>query len=652
VRTNGIYSIDETIELFDKNNKLIASFNLKKQEQNLELPKNLARATNYFKIKNQSNAGAIYFIDGANRRPIIMTQKADNNEQPLLSDTHFINAALNSIGDIVDFNIFEIEKTKPNAIIFGDISGFTISETFALNQYLRQGGNIIRFLGPKSLNNEKSDFLTAPISLEPHIISSGFAVEKTQIKEFEANSIFKHIKIPNDINIQQTILFKNGSNPDKILISLSDGAPLLSQKIMNGGKLYMFHTSAAPIWSDIGLSNLQLDFLKAILANAQTKGPSADILEDGIAMRPSLLIGVDGAILKSFNNLKPIFTPILPQISANNEQKPGIYEANGASYTLNFGTNQPQLSLQAKPSDFVEFAKPTQIISLDKYFYALGLLLLIGDILINLLRDFKFKSLKKLRFLALVIFALFLYPNISKAQEIGQKSDDLRLSYLQTQDAKTNEQARVGLLGLARELQKRTNVEPHSIIEINPDKDDLAKQPIIYWLLPPNPAPLSENAKLKLNNFMRHGGILFIDTRGKGMDKKRAQALLQNSLNGMVIPPLEKVPLNHVLGKSFYLLNNFSGFYQNSNLWVESSASSNQSANDGVSPIIISDGDFARAWAQSNHLAKYGLNDDNITREMPYRVGINIYLYALSGQYKTDQVHIRTLLNRIKKRGQ
>jgi hypothetical protein len=34
-------------------------------------------------------------------------------------------------------------------------------------------------------------------------------------------------------------------------------------------------------------------------------------------------------------------------------------------------------------------------------------------------------------------------------------------------------------------------------------------------------------------------------------------------------------------------------------------------------------------------------------REMAYRTGVNIVMYALTGNYKADQVHIPALLERL-----
>ena len=34
-------------------------------------------------------------------------------------------------------------------------------------------------------------------------------------------------------------------------------------------------------------------------------------------------------------------------------------------------------------------------------------------------------------------------------------------------------------------------------------------------------------------------------------------------------------------------------------------------------------------------------------REMAYRFGVNLVMYALTGNYKSDQVHVRDLLDRL-----
>ena len=69
------------------------------------------------------------------------------------------------------------------------------------------------------------------------------------------------------------------------------------------------------------------------------------------------------------------------------------------------------------------------------------------------------------------------------------------------------------------------------------------------------------------------------------------------------LPPLEPVPPDHVLTKSFYILPEFPGRFNGGPLWVEASLDASNAENrpvrtgDGVSPIMITSNDFAGAWA-------------------------------------------------------
>ena len=70
---------------------------------------------------------------------------------------------------------------------------------------------------------------------------------------------------------------------------------------------------------------------------------------------------------------------------------------------------------------------------------------------------------------------------------------------------------------------------------------------------------------------------------------------------------------------------------------------------DGVSSILITSNDFAAAWAldeRSQPLYPVVPGGER-QREMAFRAGVNIVMYALTGNYKADQVHVPALLERL-----
>ena len=81
---------------------------------------------------------------------------------------------------------------------------------------------------------------------------------------------------------------------------------------------------------------------------------------------------------------------------------------------------------------------------------------------------------------------------------------------------------------------------------------------------------------------------------------------LQVIADGLDIPPLEPIPGDHVLTRTFYLLQDFPGRHQGGQLWVEASPDAAAEAaegmpfrnlNDGVTPVVIGGADWASAWA-------------------------------------------------------
>ena len=128
----------------------------------------------------------------------------------------------------------------------------------------------------------------------------------------------------------------------------------------------------------------------------------------------------------------------------------------------------------------------------------------------------------------------------------------------------------------------------------------------------------------------------------------------QRLIGKLDIPRLEPVPENHVLTKSFYLLTSFPGRWEGGELWVEARSkspggSSRTGRTDGVSSILITSNDFAAAWAldERNTPLFPVVPGGELQREWAYRVGVNIVMYALTGNYKADQVHIPALLERL-----
>ena len=106
------------------------------------------------------------------------------------------------------------------------------------------------------------------------------------------------------------------------------------------------------------------------------------------------------------------------------------------------------------------------------------------------------------------------------------------------------------------------------------------------------------------------------------------------------------MPRDHVLTKAFYLLSDFPGRWTGAAVWVERRGGRH---NDGVSSVIIGANDWAAAWAvDAFGTAQFPVvPGGELQREMAYRFGVNWVMYALTGNYKTDQVHVPAIIERL-----
>jgi hypothetical protein len=152
---------------------------------------------------------------------------------------------------------------------------------------------------------------------------------------------------------------------------------------------------------------------------------------------------------------------------------------------------------------------------------------------------------------------------------------------------------------------------------------------------------------------------VIFDTRDAASNFKATPSaemlFLQSLLSGLSVPPLEEIPTNHVLLRSFYLLQIMPGRYGTGKTWVkalppdEDKTDAPARASDGVSPLIITSNDWASAWAvDQSGRALYPIETAiPRQREMALRAGVNLVVYALTGNYKADQIHVPALLERL-----
>lgn len=188
---------------------------------------------------------------------------------------------------------------------------------------------------------------------------------------------------------------------------------------------------------------------------------------------------------------------------------------------------------------------------------------------------------------------------------------------------------------LVWELIKQTGVEAKlSDVIVLPESRVIFEYPFIYMSGDMEFDSFNEIELLNLKRYLESGGTLLIDDcfgkKGAGFDKcvrREVKRLFPD--NGFV-----NLTKEHTIFRSFFLLKESAGRI-NENRFIEGVTL------DDRTVIIYSQNDLGGAWARDN----FGNWEFDVVpggvgqREKAFRLGINIIMYALTGNYKQDQVH-------------
>ena len=495
-----------------------------------------------------------------------------------------------------------------------------------------------------------------------------------------------------------------------VLARLKDGTPLVTAARRGEGQVILFHVTANSKWSNLPLSGLFVEMLRRLstLGGLNSGGGGAIVTNRPGAQiaAASQTVLAPVQVLDGFGNLSPPpptaspiavadFAKTRPQMA----HPPGYYGPAGRPKALNVVTPETVLKpLPAPPASatIMAYEKQTST-NLKPWLLALGLALLFVDIIAVLLLQVggvrtstragspATPAAGSAAALAGLVFASSILtfgeataqqnnvrsgaPSSARSAPVLdpralEATSRVTFGYVLTGDAGIDGTSRAGLTGLSRVLIARTAVEPGDPVGVNITKDEIAYYPILYWPVLSSQKELDDATLAKIDAFMKQGGMIIFDTRdyGQGIPigfsqrgNRRSETPLQRLIGKLDIPRLEPVPQGHVLTKSFYLLDAFPGRWGGGQLWVEAGGGNTILANrkarqaDGVSSILITANDFASAWAlDERNLPLFPVvPGGERQREMAFRTGINIAMYALTGNYKADQVHVPALLERL-----
>jgi hypothetical protein len=620
-------------------------------EADLRLPPELRNRLARLVLEGPASAGSVVLLDERwRRRPVgLLAGDSAAAESPLIGTLYYLRRALEPYAELRETSLTNLLSRDLSVLVLSDRVVTDGAERDALDKWVRNGGLLIRFAGPSTAAHPDA---LLPVRLLDGDRQLGGALSWSQpasLAPFPPNSPFAGLTVPAEVRVTRQVLAEPSADlAAHSWATLTDGTPLVTEATHGAGRIVLFHVTGNADWSNLPLTGLFVDMLRRLV---------------------SLSVGVAGgdpramlAPVETLDGFGELVTPsgaasalgggVFAETGVSARHPPGFYGPESGRQALNLATKLATLQAEA-PIAGARLERLGDIAAeraLGPPLLAFALLLLAADLLISL----RLRGLLRMAGATAFALAILLLPPTARADDdnsITTRYPALatKLAYVMTGDEQVDGVSRAGLSGLSDYVNRRTAATLASPVAVTPGEDDLSFYPLIYWPVLADAAAPSDAAIASLNDYMGHGGIVLIDTReaGSGEDfSPGSAAALQRIAHGLAIPPLAPLTTDHVLARSFYLLQDFPGRYTGDTVWVQRDQ---DRANDSVSPVIIGGNDWAAAWAvDASGRNPYAVMPGGARqRVMAYRFGVNLVMYALTGNYKGDQVHVPAILERL-----
>lgn len=696
----GTEVIAPSVAALDASGRQLATASLRDEDGNLrervsfDIPLDLRNDIARIAIMPTAHAGHVVLVDDRleRRRVGIVGAERRDEAQPLLAGTTYVERALRPTTDLsvprsgdTSGEIETMIEEGVSVIVLVDVASLIPSTVSLLEAWMEDGGVLIRFAST-GLTQSADALVPVPLRAVDRQLGGALTWDEPQaIAPFSAQSPFASLAIPEDVRVERQVLSEPGAAlAARTFAELADSTPLVTGATRGDGQLILFHVTADTSWSNLPLSGLFVDMLNRLVEMSATSTGTPSLARTQVSettLAPRTTLNAFGALGSAPSHVEGlILSAETPAPTVNNP--PGFYGASASPRALNLFADPPGLAaadwipLETSGATILTIGTD-ETVSLRPALVTMVVVLALADAILVLALSGAFagltaagrtRSASLATLLAIAVLTIASLPVQAQNTSDGQSeisrliaaANTTRLAYVITGDAELDQRSREGMNGLSRILTQRTAFEPGSPLAIDPARDELAFYPLIYWPMPSEPIAVSDRLVTRIDAFMNNGGTILFDTRDETINFTSASispqtANLRALLAALDIPPLEPVPDDHVLTKSFYLLESFPGRFATGPLWVEALPDDTSGTlrpargGDGVSPIMITGNDFASAWALSNDgRPLYATSPpDPLQREFAFRTGINIGMYVMTGNYKADQVHIPALLERL-----
>jgi hypothetical protein len=605
----------------------------------IDLPLGVATRVEKLVLDGPPSAGGTLLLDPAAHAALIgLAAGSATADAPYLGPLFFIRRALPPGDQVVTGSLSKLLADRPGVLILADLP-LSDSDLPKIQNYIAGGGVVIRFAGPLTA--------AAPDALSPDALLAGDRrlggaltwAAPQNLAAFPASSPFAGLAADGGVTISRQIL-ADPTQLDEATVwaSLHDGTPLILGAAQGRGVLAQVLTSANADWSNLALSGLYPAVLARLVA-----------LSHGVPGKGDAVLPAASA-MDGFGSLGPVAVPahITPAAvlgaMVSPVQPPGFYGSGGARLALNLGGHLPPVAAADLPGA-APFTGPPPPRDFGPWLLAAALALLAVDLFISLLLR------GKLRVRA---FALLLLIFIAPSAHAQNAALSTTLAYVMTGDPAVDKISADGLANLSVLVSAHSSAQLGAPVGVDPAADDLTLYPLVYWPLTAAAPPPPPAACAALASYMQFGGLLVIDTQGGDASAAGsgagfapgAAAAFSRDTACLNLPPLQPLTPQDVVAHCFYIVTDFPGRFDGAPVLQASPAARDA---DGVTPVIVTQNDWAGAWAAdaAGNPEQTPIPGGEAQRQQADWFGTNLVIYALTGNYKADQADLPGLLDRL-----
>jgi hypothetical protein len=617
----------------------------------IALPLPLANRVAKLVLEGPASAGGVFMLDFGAHASLVGLAANGATDTPFLGALFFARRALPAASQVITGDLASLIADRADVIILADVALSAAQQQMA-SGWVAGGGELIRFAGP--LTADMPDGL-APDALLAGDRRLGGALTWTKpqgLAPFPAASPFAGLPVGAATVTRQILADPTRLDAGTVWATLADGTPLVLGKPSGKGLLVSVLTTANADWSNLALSGAYPAMLERLLELAARVPAQRNLM---LPMRQAL--DAYGRLQPPAPRAAGITANAAARILVSPANPPGLYGNGGAGLALNLGghvappvpANLPGAQLLGTPAPPVDFGA---------VLLAAAIWLLVLDLLVSLwLRGVLPTRRGALAGIGAIAIALQSQPASAQAPgPIPPAALETQLAYIRTGDAQTDQISADGLGYLSALVSNRSSAQIGEPVGISPSTDSIELYPLIYWPILPNAAAPSGKACAALIDYMQHGGLLVIDSPGGDAGAAGsgagfapgAEAALSRATACLYLPPLEPLTTVSAIAHSFYIVPSFAGKFVGDPVLIASAAARDA---DGVTPVIIGQNDWAGAWARDvdGNAEQTPLPGGEDQRVIADRFGVNLVIYALTGDYKSEQSRLPAFLNSLQR---